>query len=478
MTYFTYNGRSSAEFGLHIEKKDVFSAPEYDAEFISIPGRSGDIINPNRRFANIKVTYTVFLARKNVAALASNLRDIKGWLYSEPDRYHELTDSYDAEYFRYGVISGNLDIEEQLNKIGCFTVTFNCKPFKYSFAGQQTVSADASELTITNPTAFESRPYTPDWKTKNLVLTPSLYVIGTTADQIATPNVTSVKWYVGDSNTAITAGTNYALSGAKSHILTVKANVMAELPGIDYRCVITYKDESTGLSLTHPLTISFSRVVNGSGIVDLLVTTPNGNVFKNEEVASLTAKAELWRGSTVDTTKVSYKWAVMDTSVTATSSTGYDADFGIGWRKLSDTADKYTGTATNTLTVYAAAVDSYAVFKCCAQDTDSASASYNTKFFDVATFIDNSDPLQIIVTSTGGDVFKNGQGTTVLTAVCYQAGSEVDAAGNGSYTWTKYNKDGAIDTAWGTNGSKTGKTLSVSSADVDTKATFMVVVAL
>ena len=159
MTSFTYNGRSSADFGLHIEKKDVFSAPEYDAEFISIPGRSGDIINPNRRFANIKVTYTVFLARKNIAALAAVLRDIKGWLYSEPDRYHEITDSYDAGYFRYGVISGNLDIEEQLNKIGCFTVTFNCKPYKYSFAGQETVAADASELTITNPTAFESRPY-------------------------------------------------------------------------------------------------------------------------------------------------------------------------------------------------------------------------------------------------------------------------------------------------------------------------------
>lgn len=66
----------------------------------------------------------------------------------------------------------------------------------------------------------------------------------------------------------------------------------------------------------------------------------------------------------------------------------------------------------------------------------------------------------------------------MLTAVCYQAGSEVDVAGNGSYIWTKYNKDGVVDTSWGTNGSKTGKTLSVSSADVDTKATFMVVVAL
>lgn len=159
MTYFTYNGRSSAEFGLHIEKKDVFSAPEYDAEFISVPGRSGDIINPNRRFSNIKVTYTVFLARKNPAALASVLRDIKGWLYSEPDRYHKLTDSYDAEYFRYGVISGALDIEEQLNKIGCFTVTFNCKPFKYSFAGQEVLATGTKRLSVTNPTAFESRPY-------------------------------------------------------------------------------------------------------------------------------------------------------------------------------------------------------------------------------------------------------------------------------------------------------------------------------
>ena len=99
-------------------------------------------------------------------------------------------------------------------------------------------------------------------------------------------------------------------------------------------------------------------------------------------------------------------------------------------------------------------------------------------FFDVATFIDNSDPIQVVISSTGGDVFKNGQGSTTLTAVCYQAGVEIDSAGTGTYTWTKYDKDGAVDTSWGTNGSKTGKTLSVGTADVDTKATFMVVVEL
>lgn len=324
----------------------------------------------------------------------------------------------------------------------------------------------------------DNATYTPDWSKTNLVLTPSLYVIGTTTDQITSAAVTSVKWYVGSSTTAITSSGNYALSGAKSHILTVKANVMAGLTGIDYRCVITYKDASTGLSITHPLTISFSRVVNGGGIVDLLVTTPNGNVFKNTEVATLTAKAELWRGSTVDTTNVTYKWAIMDSTVTATTSSGYDAAFGTGWRKLTDTSGKYSGTTTATITVYAAAVDSYAVFRCVATDSDSTSNTYNSTFTDVATFIDNSDPIQVIVTSTGGDVFKNGQGSTVLTAVVYQAGAEIDTEGKGTYTWTKYNKDGAIDTSWGTSGSKTGKTLSVSTTDVSTKATFMVVVTL
>ena len=234
------------------------------------------------------------------------------------------------------------------------------------------IGSNHARTQMNNP---DNASFNPDWATTNLVLTPSLYVIGTTTDQITSSNVTSVKWYVGSSTTAITSTGNYALSGTKSHILTVKANVMDGLPGIDYRCVITYTDSGTGLSITHPLTISFSRVVNGSGISDLLVTTPNGNVFKNDEVATLIAKAELWRGSTLDTTNISYKWAMMDSSVTSTTSSGYDAAFGTGWRKLSDTNGKYTGTSTNTVTIYAAAVSSYAVVKCIATDTDTTSAT-------------------------------------------------------------------------------------------------------
>lgn len=136
----------------------------------------------------------------------------------------------------------------------------------------------------------DNNSYTPNWASTNLVLTPSLYIIGTTTDQITSENVQDVKWYQGTSTTAITTGGNFTLSGTKSHILTVKANIMASLPGVDFKCVITYRDPSTGLDIIHPLSISFSRVVNGSGIVDLIVMTPSGNVFKNSEVASLTPR--------------------------------------------------------------------------------------------------------------------------------------------------------------------------------------------
>ena len=67
MNYFVYNGVSSLDMGLRIESKNVFSAPEYDVTFQSIPGRNGDLILPNGRYPNVQVTYSVFLPAKSIA---------------------------------------------------------------------------------------------------------------------------------------------------------------------------------------------------------------------------------------------------------------------------------------------------------------------------------------------------------------------------------------------------------------------------
>ena len=47
------------------------------------------------------------------------------------------------------------------------------------------IGSNLAKTQMYNP---DNGSYTPGWKTKNLVLTPGLYVIGTTADQIATAN--------------------------------------------------------------------------------------------------------------------------------------------------------------------------------------------------------------------------------------------------------------------------------------------------
>lgn len=333
------------------------------------------------------------------------------------------------------------------------------------------ISSNLVKTQMYNP---DNGSYSPDWSSSPyLVLTASLYKIGTTSDIITSVEVQSVEYYeiINGTETKITATANRVFSGTKNHILTIKTNEMSTSGAKDYICKITYKDSSTGLNIIQKCSISFAKVQNGSGLVDAVASTPNGNIFKNEEIASLIATCELWRGSSIDSSNVTYQWYMQDSSVAT------DQGAGKGWKKLTDTTGKYTGTTTKTLTIYPATFNNVGVFKCGIKDTDNASATYNTTFWDTVTFIDNTDPLVITVTSTGGSVFKNGSGSSVLKAVVYQAGYEVDAAGTKySYKWYKYDKTGTLDPDFGGEGVsyKTGKSITVSNTDIDVKSTFQV----
>ena len=333
------------------------------------------------------------------------------------------------------------------------------------------ISSNVVRTQMYNP---DNGSYSPDWSTSPfLVLTASLYKIGTSTDIITSSDVKSVKYYeiLAGVETEITATATRVISGSKNHILTIKTNELASIDAKDYICEIVYTDPSTNLDLKQRSTISFSKVTNGSGLIDAIANTPDGNIFKNDLISTLTGTIELWRGSTIDTTGVSYQWYMKDSTVVT------DEGGGIGWKKLTDTAGRYTGTTTGTITVYPAAFTNIGIFKASIKDTDSTSPTYNTYFWDTVTFIDNTDPYVITVTSTGGDVFKNGTGSSTLRAVVYQAGYEVDSAGTGfTYKWYRYDKDGILDPDFGGTGIsyKTGKTLAVTGTDVDVKATFQV----
>lgn len=158
MNYFVYKGICSSDMGLRIESKNVFSAPKYEVDFLSIPGRDGDLIAGSGRFPNVQVTYSVFLPAKTITELSQKITAVKAWLYTQPDRYHLLSDTYDTRFFRYGVFNGKLAIEDVMNRIGVFTISFSCKPFRYNTEGQEEVTFTET-TTLLNPTAFNSAPY-------------------------------------------------------------------------------------------------------------------------------------------------------------------------------------------------------------------------------------------------------------------------------------------------------------------------------
>lgn len=168
--YFVFNGHSSLELGIRIKSKNIYSSPKRDLSLVSVPGRDGELINSNKRYGNATVTYTCFLPAKSIEELNTKIRNVKKMLFTDADSYHELTDSYDPEFMRYAVFNSKLDITDQLNKIGSFTITFSALPFKYLIGGLEIREINSGDV-IYNPYPFDAKPYFKITGNGNLVVT-------------------------------------------------------------------------------------------------------------------------------------------------------------------------------------------------------------------------------------------------------------------------------------------------------------------
>lgn len=153
---FKYKGISSADMGIIITQSPNIGSAERDEEYISVPGKSGDVINDNGRFKNITVSYDVNLL-SDERPLDLMARKIKAWLQGETG-YFKLTDTYDPNYYRMAAYSGSIDIEDKVHKIGITTLNFNCKPFKYRIDGENDIEVTKA-TTLYNPEEWESLPY-------------------------------------------------------------------------------------------------------------------------------------------------------------------------------------------------------------------------------------------------------------------------------------------------------------------------------
>lgn len=146
MNYFIFNGYQSNSFGIRVQNKKIYSAPKYDSSTISIPGRDGELINASGRFPNVNISYTCYVAARSIQELSDKLTAIKNWLFEVEDKYVDLTDSYDVKFKRKAVCNNKLDITDEALKIGVFTVTFSCLPFRYLLSGFNKEIVDSTTI--------------------------------------------------------------------------------------------------------------------------------------------------------------------------------------------------------------------------------------------------------------------------------------------------------------------------------------------
>ena len=307
--------------------------------------------------------------------------------------------------------------------------------------------------------------YSPDWSTSNPVLTPSLFISKDTTNTDKITSAKSIKWYDSASpTTPLASAGDFSISSiATGGKLTIKNNVMSgTTTSKTYICEVVYTDPDTGFDIQLKAEYSFNRVKNGAKGDDVVFAStllPDGSLFTNS-IGRLSAKMEVYEAGTL-TVPYSYEWFIRYPG-------SADEGIGVGWKLITDANQRDLGiegiVTSSLIFITPDAVNNVTAFK--------VRVTHRGKtYFDSFTIYDTTDPVKLNITSSSGDIFKNGQIDTVLTANLIRNGQDLDVDGTEYfYKWSKYAVDGTKDVTF----NKTGKSLTVTATDVLNKATFTV----
>lgn len=179
--------------------------------------------------------------------------------------------------------------------------------------------------------------------------------------------------------------------------------------------------------------VVISDGTDGTDAFYLNVWTPDGDTIRNSE-GVLKVKANLYKGTDIQSSGVTYKWYYQDPLATTIS--GGDADGGNGWRLMKDiaTGNGVTGYTTIEITVPSTAISGIEGFMCVA-------TYVGNKYKNIVILKDFQDPVSVSI--LGASIFKNGQGSVTLKAQLVRAGIEIPTSGY-TFTWSIYNSDGTF----------------------------------
>lgn len=160
LQYFVYDGISSADFNIIITKTNQLSSPERNIEIVEIDGRNNNLLidKGNYKPFDLEIECYIDAEENNIYEIS---RNIKKWLQSD-FKFKKLIFSDDPEYYYEASCINKLDIEEVINLLGEFKITFLCNPLK------KKINSDFP-IILTNSTTLYN---------ENIVSNPYIKVVG------------------------------------------------------------------------------------------------------------------------------------------------------------------------------------------------------------------------------------------------------------------------------------------------------------
>jgi len=159
-----FNGISSQDFGLVVEKVPSSVHASRRGNLISIPGRNGVIVREDGSFDTYAQEYDIWFSESPKAygsrSAYDMARDIAVWLLGASG-FCRLEDDFEPEHYRLARYSGALDVDMILLQCGKARLTFDFQPQRYLKSGEKAISYEGDSSTvfsIVNPTKFEARP--------------------------------------------------------------------------------------------------------------------------------------------------------------------------------------------------------------------------------------------------------------------------------------------------------------------------------
>lgn len=150
-----YNGISSIELGLKINRVNPFAAPTRRVTQYTVPGRNGVVIVDDGCYENVQLDYTAALYHADIGDAAAAAA-IKRWLCVD-GKYHRLEDSRWPDHYMMGVA-----LPPVITQIGSVrrsieaAISFNCRPERWLKSGE-----NATELKCTTTISDSAKLFNP-----------------------------------------------------------------------------------------------------------------------------------------------------------------------------------------------------------------------------------------------------------------------------------------------------------------------------